>query len=190
MTIEAAIEDTRFGTRSSVRFAAIAGRLLSFTLALLLVVGGVVLGGSRQALAITAPELRGQRALQQIEPDMHGRNLRQQEFLKSDLAGVDLHEADLRGAVFNGSNLQGADLRAVDLQDAVVFASRLEGADLRGALLRDAMLLQSRFTDARIADADFSGAVLDRSQRRALCARAEGAHPQTGVATRDSLECD
>jgi hypothetical protein len=142
------------------------------------------------AAAITAPELRGQRALQQIEPDMHGRNLRQQEFIKSDLTDVDLHGADLRGAVFNGSNLQGADLRDVDLQDAVVFASRLERADLRGALLRNAMLMQSRFAEARIAGADFSGAVLDRAQRRALCARAEGTHPGTGVTTKDSLECD
>lgn len=150
----------------------------------------VVCAGPRVSLAITAPELRGQRALQQIEPDMHGRNLRQQEFLKSDLTGVDLHGADLRGAVFNGSNLQDADLREVDLQDAVVFASRLERADLRGASLRNAMLMQSRFSDARIADADFSGAVLDRAQRRALCARAEGTHPQSGVLTRDSLECD
>ncbi|MFN7678086.1 MAG: pentapeptide repeat-containing protein [Cyanobacteriota bacterium] len=141
------------------------------------------------ALAITAPELRGQRALQQIEPDMHGRDLRQQEFLKTDLAGVDLHGADLRGAVFNGSNLQGADLRDVDLRDAVVFSSRLEKADLRGATLQNAMLMQSRFTDALISDADFSGAVLDRAQRRALCARAEGLHPRTGVMTRDSLEC-
>jgi uncharacterized protein YjbI with pentapeptide repeats len=141
------------------------------------------------ALAITAPELRGQRALQQIEPDMHGRDLRQQEFLKTDLAGVDLHGADLRGAVFNGSNLQGADLREVDLRDAVVFSSRLENADLRGAMLQNAMLMQSRFADALISDADFSGAVLDRAQRRALCGRAEGLHPRTGVMTRDSLEC-
>jgi uncharacterized protein YjbI with pentapeptide repeats len=151
---------------------------------------GFVLLFPPSALAITAPELRGQRALQQIEPDMHGRNLQQQEFLKSDLEGVDFHGADLRGAVFNGSNLQGADLRDVDLQDAVVYASRLDKADLRGALLRNAMLMQSRFTDAVIVNADFSGAVLDRAQRRSLCARAEGSHPQTGVSTKDSLECD
>ncbi|MFN9547303.1 MAG: pentapeptide repeat-containing protein [Cyanobacteriota bacterium] len=163
------------------------GRLLPAALLLALL---LVLSAVPTAWAITAPELRGQRALQQIEPDMHGRNLQQQEFLKSDLAGVDLHGADLRGAVFNGSNLKGADLRDVDLQDAVVFASRLEQADLRGALLRNAMLMQSRFGDARIANADFSGAVLDRAQRRALCARAEGIHPGTGVTTKDSLECD
>jgi uncharacterized protein YjbI with pentapeptide repeats len=52
------------------------------------------------------------------------------------------------------------------------------------------MLMQSRFSEAQITNADFSGAVLDRAQRRALCARAEGIHPQTGVATKDSLECD
>jgi uncharacterized protein YjbI with pentapeptide repeats len=156
----------------------------------LLLACALALAGAPAAFAITAPELRGQRTLQQIEPDMHGRNLQQQEFLKSDLAGVDLHGSDLRGAVFNGSNLQGADLREVDLQDAVVFASRLEKADLRGALLRNAMLMQSRFSEAQIANADFSGAVLDRAQRRALCARAEGTHPQTGVTTKDSLECE
>jgi hypothetical protein len=157
---------------------------------LLLVLLSLSLALPSPALAITAPELRGQRALQQIEPDMHGRNLQQQEFLKSDLEGVDFHGADLRGAVFNGSNLQRADLRDVDLQDAVVFASRMDKADLRGALMRNAMLMQTRFTEAQIANADFSGAVLDRAQRRALCARAEGIHPQTGVATKDSLECD
>jgi uncharacterized protein YjbI with pentapeptide repeats len=151
---------------------------------------GVALLFPPSALAITAPELRGQRALQDIETDMHGRNLQQQEFIKSDLEGVDFHGADLTGAVFNGSNLQGADLREVNLQDAVVYASRLDKADLRGALLRNAMLMQSRFTDADIANADFSGAVLDRAQRRALCARAEGIHPQTGQSTKDSLECD
>lgn len=177
----------RGGIRSSFPWWPRLGRLLPLSLLLALL---VCFAGVPAAQAITAPELRGQRALQQIEPDMHGRNLRQQEFLKSDLTGVDLHGADLRGAVINGSNLQGADLRDVDLQDAVVFASRLEQADLRGALLRNAMLMQSRFAEARIANADFSGAVLDRAQRRALCARAEGTHPETGVTTKDSLECD
>ena len=69
------------------------------------------------------------------------------------------------------------------------FASRFDGADLRGARLDNAMLLQSRFAGASIEGADFSEAVLDQQEQRALCARAGGVHPISGVATRDSLRC-
>lgn len=144
---------------------------------------------AQPALAITAPELRSQRSLQDLQPDMHGRNLQQQEFLKASLEGFDLSDTDLRGAVFNTANLQNANLQGADLEDAVAFASRFDGADLRGAVLRNAMLMNSKFTAAVIEGADFTDAVLDLPQQKALCARASGTNPRTGVDTRDSLAC-
>lgn len=154
---------------------------------LLVAVGFVVHVGSAEA--ITAPELRGQRAVQDITADMHGRDLKGKEFLKADLREVDLSETDLRGAVINTSQLQGADLRGADLEDVVAFSSRFDDADLRGANFTNAMLMQSRFNDAEIEGTDFTNAVIDLPQLKALCARASGVNSRSGISTRESLGC-
>ena len=162
-------------------------RPVSLVAAILVVVSTLLWTNSAQA--ITAPELRGQRAVQEITADMHGLDLKEKEFLKADLREVNLSDTDLRGAVINTSQLQGADLRGADLSNVVGFASRFDGADLRGATFTNAMLMQSRFADARIEGADFTDAVLDLPQQKLLCATAAGEHPVSGVSTRESLGC-
>ena len=141
------------------------------------------------AAAITAPELRGAKSMQDLSSDMHGRNLQQKEFLKMDLEGTDFSGSDLRGSVFNTTQLQDSNFSGADLRDVVAFSSRFDRADLSQARLDNGMLLQSKFTDAQIDGADFTNAVLDQPQIKQLCARATGVNERSGLSTADSLGC-
>ena len=141
------------------------------------------------AHAITAPELRGSKSMQDLSSDMHGRNLQQKEFLKMNLEGTNFSQSDLRGSVFNTTQLQDSNFSGADLRDVVAFSSRFDRADLTQARLDNGMLLQSNFTDAQIDGADFTNAVLDQPQIKQLCARATGVNELSGLSTADSLGC-
>ena len=102
---------------------------------------------------------------------------------------MDLSASDLTGAVFNSSSLVGADLRGANLTDVVAFASRFDGANLEGAVLENGLFMQSSFQDALVTDADFTDAVLDKTQQTELCRRAKGRNGITGRRTQSSLNC-
>jgi uncharacterized protein YjbI with pentapeptide repeats len=99
-------------------------------------------------------------------------------------AGANLHGAILTQAAFPEADFSGA-----DLSDALMDKVDFSGADFRNAVLRGVIATGSNFRGARINGADFSDALIDRADQRALCLEAEGANPVTGIDTRLSLGC-
>jgi uncharacterized protein YjbI with pentapeptide repeats len=121
--------------------------------------------------------------------DFSGQNLVQAEFSNAKLSEANFSGADLRGAVFNGAVLTNANLHAIDFSDGIAYLSDFSGADLTDAILTSAMMLKTSFRNAKVTGADFSFALLDRTQVMQLCQTASGTNPVTGADTRESLGC-
>ncbi|MFN9872967.1 MAG: pentapeptide repeat-containing protein [Cyanobacteriota bacterium] len=125
----------------------------------------------------------------QSEQDFHGQDLANTSFAgavgrRANFAGANLHGAILTQGAFPEADFRGADLGDV-LMDKVDFS----GADFTGAVLRGVIASGSSFSGAIVTDADFTDALLDRVDQRALCREASGTNPVTGADTRLSLGC-
>lgn len=71
------------------------------------------------------------------------------------------------------------------LADRAVFVE----ANLKNAVLQRTVFTRSDFANANIEGADFTNALLDKTQQMAMCKYASGVNPTTGVETRKSLAC-
>ena len=124
-----------------------------------------------------------------LKEDLHGKDLQNTEYVKYDLSGQDLGESNLQGAYMSVTTAKNASFKGANMKDLIAYATRFDNADLSDANLTNGELMKSVFDGANIDGADFTDANLDLSQRKALCERASGTNPQTGIDTIDSLEC-
>lgn len=121
--------------------------------------------------------------------DFHGQDLHETSFAGAVARQANFDGSDLHGAIFTQGAFAGASFRGANLSDVLMDRVDFKGADFSGALLQGVIASGSSFAGADVSDADFSEAILDRTDQVDLCRRARGRHPVTGVETRLSLGC-
>ncbi|PAX52158.1 hypothetical protein CK510_20825 [Brunnivagina elsteri CCALA 953] len=142
------------------------------------------------AQAASSSGVTGSTLLQNLKgKDFSGQSLVGEEYTSTNLENANFSNADMRGVVFNGTLLHDVDLHGIDFQEGIAYLSDFRGANLSDAVLTNAMMLRSLFDNVNVTNADFTNAVLDRTEIKKLCATASGVNGKTGVSTRESLGC-
>ncbi len=117
-------------------------------------------------------------------------DLRVAEFADAIVELSDFSNANLQGAIFSASVITMVDMHGADLSNSMVNQSKFLKTDLRDTLFIESIMLQASFEASDITGADFTDALLGRTQIRDLCAIAQGVNSKTGVSTRESLGCE
>ncbi len=97
--------------------------------------------------------------------------------------------ANVRGAVLSAFVIAKANLHGGDLTNGMLDTVNLTGADMSDAVLVEALLIRAIFVDININGVDFTDSLLDGTQVKELCKKANGINSKTGVETRYSLGC-
>ena len=149
---------------------------------------------SANARASFEKTMEGDEVPNYVRADITGIDLHGQDLSKSSIAGAvardaDLSGVDLHGTVLTLSDLKGSNLNGINLTDTLSDRVNFQKTDLRNSILVNMIASGSSFAGAKIEGADFTYAILDSDDQKALCQIAEGTNPITGISTRESLEC-
>lgn len=121
--------------------------------------------------------------------DFSKQDLRRSNFTAADCRDCNFKDAKLTGAYFIKSVVARANFENADLSDTLMDRAVIVDANLRNAVLQRAVFTRSDFSRSDIYGADFTNALVDKTQQMQMCKIADGVNTVTGVSTRKSLNC-